>query len=61
MYSDEKMLEILDQWRKDAEKFEKEEKTKKKKEKNKGKIDTLLKDKKWPVLGRDFRRSMLRN
>lgn len=46
MYSDEKMLEILDQWRKDAEKFEKEEKTKKKKEKNKGKIDTLLKDKK---------------
>lgn len=44
MYSDEKMLEILDQWRKDAEKFEKEgkeEKAKKKKEKNKGKIDTL--------------------
>lgn len=45
MYSNEKMLEILDQWRKDAEKFEKEKKTKKKKEKNKGKIDTL-KDKK---------------
>lgn len=45
MYSDEKTLEILDQWRKDAEKFEKEEKAKKKKEKNKGKIDTL-KDKK---------------
>ncbi|WP_296057627.1 hypothetical protein [uncultured Eubacterium sp.] len=41
MYSDEKMLEIIDQWIKDAEKFEKEEKAKKKKEKNKGKIDTL--------------------
>lgn len=37
MYSTEKMLEILEKWRKDAEKFEKE--------KNKGKIDTL-KDKK---------------
>lgn len=45
MYSDEKMLEIIDQWIKDAEKFEKEEKAKKKKERNKGKIDTL-KDKK---------------
>lgn len=45
MYSDEKMLEIIDQWIKDAEKIEKEEKAKKKKEKNKGKIDTL-KDKK---------------
>lgn len=31
MYSTEKMLEILEKWRKDAEKFEKEEKTKKKK------------------------------
>ena len=31
MYSDEKMLEILDEWIKDAEKIEKEEKVKKKK------------------------------
>lgn len=46
MYPIEKTIELLDKWRKDAEKFEKEEKTKKKKEKNKGKIDTLLKDKK---------------
>lgn len=45
MYSDEKMLEILDEWIKDAEKIEKEEKAKKKKEKINGKTDTL-KDKK---------------
>ncbi len=28
MYSTEKMLEILEKWRKDAEKFEKEDKEK---------------------------------
>ena len=60
MYPIEKTIELLDKWIKEDEKFEKEEKAKKKKEKINGKIDTS-KDKKWPVLGRDFRRSMLRN
>ncbi|MBS5275202.1 hypothetical protein [Eubacterium sp.] len=46
MYPIEKTIELLDKWIKEDEKFEKEEKAKKKKEKNKGKIDTLLKDKK---------------